>query len=60
MEVKPSVPGRRVCMQCGKRFYSQDVKRIRRCDRCKRNEDRLPARALHVVDLEGLLRRRLD
>lgn len=42
MTVEPSKPGRRKCMSCGKQFVSPDVERIRRCSKCKRNEEHMP------------------
>jgi predicted nucleic acid-binding Zn-ribbon protein len=52
MAVQPSIPGKRKCMNCGKQFMSPDKELIRRCPKCKRNEEHLP----RIVKLDQVRR----
>jgi hypothetical protein len=59
MAVEPSIPGRRPCNSCGKVFKSKDVQRLRRCDKCKRNEDGYSPRCARLSDVGASIRQHL-
>ncbi len=53
--VPPSKPGVVLCIgPCGKRFKSPDRMRVRVCNRCKRNRERLGLCGEQVSDAGGI------
>lgn len=55
MPVEPSRPGTVACMKCQKPFDSPDRLRIRRCPKCKKDEDAFSPRVVRLVDVRGAI-----
>lgn len=53
---RPSEPGKRDCIQCGRSFRSPDRLRIRRCPRCKKRTDDYEPRMARLDDVSSALR----